>query len=71
MEKIEVVELDFTTACLFFASDNKEEFREEIQKLLSMLDIDKTAILTEELRATAHWPKCAMQQYMADKSCYI
>ena len=71
--KIEVVEMDFTTACLFFASDNEEKFREEIRKLLSMLDIGKTAILTEELKATAHWPKCAMAKYIVDESeaCYI
>ena len=62
---IEVVESDFANATLFFPSDSAEEFRSSIKKLLSTLDAKKTSILTKELRASAHWPKCAMAGYMS------
>ena len=62
---IEVVEVDFTNATLFFPSDTAEEFRDGIRNLLSTLDPKKTSILNEELRASAHWPKCAMAGYIS------
>ncbi len=72
-EGIEIIKMDFTNVCLFFKGDSIEEFRDDIRKLLAMIDIEKTAILTEELKATAHWPKCAMLKYMVDESeaCYV
>ena len=62
---IKVVELDFANATLFFPSDTAEEFRDGIKNLLSTLDPEKTSIMTEELRASAHWPKCAMAGYIS------
>ena len=73
MEKIEVVEMDFSTACLFFKSDSDAEFREEIRKLLSLIDMKKASILSEELTGSYLWPKCALVDYKCDESeaCYI
>ena len=72
--KIEVVEVDFTNATLFFPSDTAEEFRDTFRLLLSTLDPKKTAIVHEELKASFHWPKCAMVSYMTvdeSESCYL